>query len=129
MKKEEKKQSILYQADEENKKEKKTDFDKAGKCGKSFRAAACCIAVLFALTSCGTSTEQTKAGMDAIEAMDYQSALAHFEEAKKGGENGRLISRGVGIAYMGLRIIKAQWRAFWMLFRKATAWCRISTMT
>ena len=90
MKIEEKKQSILYQADEENKEEKRTGFDKAGKCNKSFKAAACCIAVLLALTACGASTEQTKAGMDAIEAMDYQSALSHFEEAKKGGENGRL---------------------------------------
>lgn len=102
MKIEEKKQNILYQADEENKEEKRTDFDKTGKCRRNFKAAACCIALLLALTACSASTEQTKAGMDAIEAMDYQSALSHFEEAKKGGENGRLISRGVGIAYMGL---------------------------
>lgn len=42
------------------------------------------------------------AGMDAIEAMDYASAMESFRMAADKGENPRLIARGRGIASMGL---------------------------
>lgn len=39
--------------------------------------------------------------MAAVEALDYDTALASFETAKEAGENERLIYRGEGIAYLG----------------------------
>lgn len=56
----------------------------------------------FLLCGCSVSQENTDAGMLAIGQMDYETALMHFDEAEKQGENLRLISRGRGIAYMGL---------------------------
>ena len=93
MKKEEKKQSILYQADEENKEEKRTGFDKTGKCNKSFKAAACCIAVLLALTAC-------------------TSPLYHIlKRLKRAERTAALSAEELGSPTWGLRIIKAQWSA------------------
>lgn len=54
------------------------------------------------LTGCGSSTEKVQKGMELIGNLDYQGALAQFEEAQADGENQRLIDRGRGIAYMGL---------------------------
>ena len=42
------------------------------------------------------------AGMEAIEAMDYVSAMESFQMAEDKGESPRLIARGRGIASMGL---------------------------
>ena len=60
------------------------------------------IGIMAGLSGCGSSDENVAAGMQAISELDYQSALACFEEAKKQGENERLIVRGEGIAYMGM---------------------------
>ncbi len=58
--------------------------------------------IIAGLCGCGVTNEKVSAGMQAIKDLDYQSALVCFEEAKNQGENERLISRGMGIAYMGL---------------------------
>lgn len=54
------------------------------------------------LTGCGSNNEKTQEGMQSVRNLDYQGALAQFEEAQTLGENQRLIARGMGIAYMGL---------------------------
>ena len=40
--------------------------------------------------------------MQLIQNLDYQGAMAEFEEAEAANENERLLYRGRGIAYMGL---------------------------
>lgn len=45
--------------------------------------------------------ENIDAGMEAIAALDYDSALESFEIAKEMGENPRQLYRGEGLAYMG----------------------------
>lgn len=54
------------------------------------------------LTGCGGNGEATAQGMQLIQELDYQGALAQFDEAEVQKENGRLIARGRGIACMGL---------------------------
>ena len=55
------------------------------------------------LTGCGKENQENiNAGMEAVEAMEYEKALASFETALANGENTRLLYRGQGIAYMGL---------------------------
>ncbi len=55
------------------------------------------------LTGCGKGgQENINAGMEAVEAMDYEQALTNFEAALANGEDIRLLYRGQGIAYMGL---------------------------
>ncbi|MDD2973042.1 MAG: tetratricopeptide repeat protein [Lachnospiraceae bacterium] len=46
--------------------------------------------------------ENIDAGMAAIQNQDYNGALSSFETALSSGEDQQLISRGEGIAYMGL---------------------------
>jgi len=53
-------------------------------------------------TGCGSNNQKVEEGMKLIEELDYQGALALFDEAAEGSENARLIARGKGIAYMGL---------------------------
>lgn len=55
-------------------------------------------------TGCGAGGkhENIDAGMAAIKALDYNGALACFEKALVSGEDRQLISRGQGLAYMGL---------------------------
>ncbi len=50
----------------------------------------------------GEKRENIDAGMSAIEALDYESALAYFEKALVEGEDEELLYRGQGIAYIGL---------------------------
>lgn len=54
-------------------------------------------------SGCGlmNKNENVQAGMDAIEALDYDTALVNFEAAKEAGEDERLLYRGEGLAYMG----------------------------
>lgn len=59
-----------------------------------------CVAIVGILTGCGSSNEKTKSGMQLIESLDYEGALAQFDEAAIANENARLIARGRGIAYM-----------------------------
>lgn len=54
------------------------------------------------LTGCGSQNENVAEGMKLISELNYQEALAEFEEAAGQGENERLIARGKGIAYMGM---------------------------
>lgn len=55
------------------------------------------------LTACGAAkTEQTDQAMQKIEEMDYEGALLLFDTALVGKEDPQMISRGKGIAYMGL---------------------------
>ncbi|HKM33315.1 MAG TPA: tetratricopeptide repeat protein, partial [Lachnospiraceae bacterium] len=59
---------------------------------------------LFTFSGCGSNqTDLSLAeGMQYIERLDYQSALAAFQTAEKNGEDERLTERGLGIVYMGL---------------------------
>lgn len=68
---------------------------------KKWKVAAVGMVLTMLLTGCGSS-ENIDKGMQAIKALDYQTALTSFEEAQTKGENQRLIARGQGIAYMGL---------------------------
>lgn len=60
-------------------------------------------AVAVLCTGCGleSKTENIDAGMSAVQALDYDAALASFALAKEAGENNRLLYRGEGIAYLG----------------------------
>ena len=64
------------------------------------------VAIILAVLFCSgcsltDKNENIKAGMAAIEALDYDGALANFALAKEAGENERLLYRGEGLAYMG----------------------------
>lgn len=58
--------------------------------------------MIFVLCGCGAANGNVKAGMEAIAALDYKTALDCFALAQENGENERLIARGKGIAYMGM---------------------------
>lgn len=68
------------------------------------RMALALAAVLFTLTGCGIGEkrENIDAGMAAIADLDYETALACFEKALVEGEDGELLYRGQGIAYIGM---------------------------
>lgn len=55
-------------------------------------------------SGCGSrgSVSAVAEGMQYIEAMDYNAAMASFATARENGEDARLIVRGMGIASMGL---------------------------
>ncbi len=69
---------------------------------KILLAGAVCLCVMGMMTGCGSSNKKTEEGMQLVQDLDYQGALAQFEAAAAEGENARLIARGRGIAYMGL---------------------------
>ena len=73
---------------------------------KKYNKYKICLAVAglgLLLTGCGKSgQENINAGMEAVEAMEYEQALTSFEAALANGEDVRLLCRGQGIAYMGL---------------------------
>ncbi len=54
------------------------------------------------LAGCKTSGEKINNATQLLEQLNYEAALAEFDVAEEAGENGRLIARGRGIAYMGL---------------------------
>lgn len=65
-------------------------------------AAVCGMVTLFC-TGCGAGKDEyTKAGMEAIAELDYQTALENFSQASEAGESERLIARGQGIAHLAL---------------------------
>lgn len=65
-------------------------------------AAALLCAVLF-LTGCGEDkSDNVMQGMQQIEALDYEGALASFDAATVNKENPQMVARGKGLAYMGL---------------------------
>ena len=54
-------------------------------------------------TGCGgEKNEYTKAGMDSIAALDYQTAMSDFEQARANEEDIRLIARGEGIVHLAM---------------------------
>ena len=61
------------------------------------------LALALMLTGCKGQSKNANisAGMEAVQALDYDSALASFEAAREAGEDERLLYRGEGIAYMG----------------------------
>lgn len=67
------------------------------------RFALCAVCVGTLLVGCGAENTEsyTKQGMTAVEALNYDEALALFGTAEENGEEKRLLYRGMGIAYMG----------------------------
>lgn len=61
-------------------------------------------AMLLFFSGCGNSGGGSgiEEGMQYIISMDYSAALTSFEVAREKGEDERLLTRGLGIAYMGL---------------------------
>lgn len=53
------------------------------------------------LAGCGGDNPITRSGMQEISNLNYSEALESFDKAQEAGENGRLIARGRGIAYLG----------------------------
>lgn len=69
---------------------------------KSLFVSLTCSLLMLSLTGCGASGESIAKGMEALEQLDYQTAIACFEDAELKGEDKRLLNRGMGIAFMGL---------------------------
>ncbi len=69
---------------------------------KKMLGLAACVLVMCMLTGCGRDNAKTSEGMQLIQNLDYQGALAAFEEAEGLQENARLIARGKGMAYVGM---------------------------
>ena len=70
--------------------------------GKKWICGAVCVLLAGAFTGCGEKNEAFENAMALVQSLDYEEALAQFEEAENTGANGRLVNRGRGIAYMGL---------------------------
>ena len=70
--------------------------------GKRWICAAACAILAVALTGCGEKNEALQRAMELVQSLEYEDALAQFEEAEESGANSRLVNRGRGIAYMGL---------------------------
>lgn len=72
------------------------------------RRPARCVAALFVaavlLAGCGAEEQlsYTKQGMNAVAALEYESALELFQAALEAGEDERALYRGMGLAYMGM---------------------------
>lgn len=73
---------------------------------KKMRKKSVVLMLAMSIAICGCGSEGTvtavEEGMQYIEALDYQAALTSFETARTNGESERLITRGMGIACMGL---------------------------
>ncbi len=71
---------------------------------KSFILTSMCICLIFGFSGCGKGSVNpgVAEGMQYITDMDYSAALSSFETARTNGEEERLITRGMGIACMGL---------------------------
>ena len=70
--------------------------------GKKWICGAVCVLLAGACPGCGEKNEAFENAMALVQSLDYEEALAQFEEAENTGANGRLVNRGRGIAYMGL---------------------------
>ena len=57
---------------------------------------------VFSFTGCGSTGTNITQGMQQIQELDYQGALDSFVLAAEQEENGKLLYRGQGIAYMGM---------------------------
>ena len=71
---------------------------------KKRQMAAAAVLLCSLLTGCAVQKANSaiSEGMQHIQNMEYEEALASFEAASEGGEDARLIARGMGIASMGL---------------------------
>ncbi|HOO26829.1 MAG TPA: tetratricopeptide repeat protein, partial [Lachnospiraceae bacterium] len=79
-----------------------------------------CICMAFLLNGCefaANDKDNTTLGMEALEALDYSTALDYFEAALAAGEDQQLVCRGQGMAYLGL----AQYTDAITAFEKALA--------
>lgn len=65
-------------------------------------AAVLCGALLLSGCGAGEQLSDTKQGMNAVEALEYEEALGYFEKALEQGEDRRALYRGMGLAYMGM---------------------------
>lgn len=52
--------------------------------------------------SVGEQLSYTQQGMDAVQSLEYETALTYFKNAQDEGEDEQLLYRGMGLAYMGL---------------------------
>lgn len=64
--------------------------------------AAALLGGLLFLGGCGKGGENTALGMEALKALDYQTAIENFDLARAAGESGKELARAEGIAYMGM---------------------------
>lgn len=69
---------------------------------KKWICTAGCILITGVLAGCGDKNEALQDAMAQVQALNYEEALAQFEEAEESGANSRLVYRGKGIAYMGM---------------------------
>lgn len=80
-------------------------MERKGTAMRSGRVGVVCVtaALFLQLTGCGLwgGNENISAGMEAVEALNYDGALESFGLARQAGENERLVYRGEGLAYMG----------------------------
>lgn len=60
------------------------------------------LAVSCVMGGCGRETDKVGEAMKLVEELDYQGALELLSEAAENKENGRLVARGKGIAYLGM---------------------------
>ncbi len=65
-------------------------------------ALAAALAGCMMLSGCGSTEENTALGMEALKALDYQSAITYFDNARAAGEEGKELARAEGIAYLGM---------------------------
>ncbi|MDE7222948.1 MAG: tetratricopeptide repeat protein [Acetatifactor sp.] len=70
--------------------------------GSMRTALAAVLAGCMVLSGCGGTEENTALGMEALKALDYQSAISYFDNARAAGESGKELARAEGIAYLGM---------------------------
>ena len=65
--------------------------------GRKLACAMLVVSAAMLLGGCKSTTEKTREAMSLVQQLDYDAALALFDEAESAGENERLIARGRGI--------------------------------
>lgn len=79
-----------------------------------YAAAALAVTMMVLSGGCGLTDKNVNinAGMEAVAALEYDSAIESFAAAREAGEDLRLISRGEGLAYMGKTMYAEAAQAF-----------------
>lgn len=93
-----------------------------GKLHRKMMAAGIGCLMISMLTGCGNDTTKITEGMQLVETLDYQGALAAFDEAEAQKENSRLIARGRGIANMGLTDYEQAVQYFTQALEMSSGW-------
>ncbi len=93
-----------------------------GKLHRKMMAAGIGCLMIGMLTGCGNVTTKITEGMQLVETLDYQGALAVFDEAEAQKENSRLIARGRGIANMGLTDYEQAVQYFTQALEMSSGW-------